>query len=175
MKFQKIFNFSAVLCLLGIVACTAKENAEQKIPVVTAFAHLAESAVVDSSSGQTVYIPVYSHIPTSEKEVLSLRALLSVRNTSDKESLIITQINYYDTNGKLLKKFLENPISLNNMATFEVEISTHDLSGGAGANFIVKWDSANKISAPIIETLMYGASGPQSYSFISRGQVVERH
>ncbi len=163
------------LLFFSIISCTKRTPAENQIPTPSAFSQIDESILNQSAHAETVYVPVYSHLTIGEKGILSLRAILSIRNTSDKESLILSKIEYYDTNGKLLKNYIQKPVQLEKMATMEVEISSLDLSGGSGANFVVKWNSTNKISSPIIESLMYGASGPQSFAFISRGQVIERH
>jgi hypothetical protein len=172
---MKIISLILLLQLATILSCTKTDSQKEQAPVASAFTKVDGSQVINSSKGQTVYVPIYSHIPVFNKEILSLRAILSVRNTSEKENLIISKIDYYDTNGKLLKAYLDQPISLAKMATYEVEISSLDVSGGTGANFIVKWDSTSEISSPIIESLMYGANGHHSYSFISRGQIVEKH
>lgn len=172
---MKILSLLLLFLVVTLLSCTKPDSQNDQAPVVSAYTKMDSSQVINSSKGQTVYIPIYSHIPVFNKEILSLRAILSVRNTSDKENLIIAKIDYYDTNGKLLKSYLDQPISLAKMATYEVEVSSLDISGGTGANFIVKWDSTKEISSPIIESLMYGANGHHSYSFISRGQIVEKH
>lgn len=172
---MKILSLIFLFTLATVMSCTKNESQKDQAPVVSAYSKIDSSQVINSSKGQTVYVPIYSHIPVFNKEILSLRAILSVRNTSEKENLIISKIDYYDTNGKLLKSYLDQPISLAKMATYEVEISSLDVSGGTGANFIVKWDATSEISSPIIESLMYGANGHHSYSFISRGQIVEKH
>jgi hypothetical protein len=174
-RFSQGFLWVLFIQFVFILGCTKRIPAEKQIPTPSAFSQVDESILNQSAHAETVYVPVYSHLAIGEKGILSLRAILSMRNTSDKESLILSKIEYYDTNGKLLKSYLQKPVQLEKMATMEVEISSLDLSGGSGANFVVKWSSTNKISSPIIETLMYGASGPQSFAFISRGQVIERH
>ncbi|MBL7671984.1 MAG: DUF3124 domain-containing protein [Bdellovibrionaceae bacterium] len=172
---MKILSLIFLLQLASLVSCTQSESQKNQAPVVSAYSKMDVSQIINSSKGQTVYVPIYSNIPVFNKQIFSLRAILSVRNTSEKENLIISQIDYYDTNGKLLKSYLDQPISLAKMATYEVEISSLDVRGGTGANFIVKWDATSEISSPIIESLMYGATGHHSYSFISRGQIVEKH
>lgn len=167
-----LISFTLIGSLFG---CSEKSNKNANIPTPSAYSSVEELSHLLEDKGQTVYVPVYSHIPAAPKTILSLHALLSVRNTSSTEKLIITSIEYFDTNGKLVKTYLKNAIQLNPMATYEVEISSLEVEGGTGANFIVKWNAEKSISSPIIESLMYGSSGMLSYSFISRGQVVERH
>lgn len=126
------------------------------------------------SKGQTVYVPVYSHIYSGDREhPFYLAATLSVRNTDPKHAITILSVDYYDSKGKLLRPYLENPIILNPLATTRYIIKESDKSGGSGANFIVKWKSDAKINAPIIESIMIGTKTQQGISFISRGRVIQ--
>jgi Protein of unknown function (DUF3124) len=126
------------------------------------------------SKGQTVYVPVYSHIYSGDREhPFYLAATLSVRNTDPKHAIAILSVDYYDSKGKLLRPYLENPIILKPLATTRYIIKESDKSGGSGANFIVKWKSDVKINAPIIESIMIGTKTQQGISFISRGRVIQ--
>ena len=126
------------------------------------------------SKGETIYVPVYSHIYSGDREhPFYLAATLSVRNTDPKHAITILSVDYYDSKGKLLRPYLENPIILKPLATTRYIIKESDKSGGSGANFIVKWKSDVKINAPIIESIMIGTKTQQGISFISRGRVIQ--
>ena len=126
------------------------------------------------SKGQTVYVPVYSHIYSGDREhPFYLAATLSVRNTDPKHAITVLSVDYYDSKGKLLRPYLENPINLKPLATTRYIIKESDKSGGSGANFIVKWKSDIKINAPIIESIMIGTKTQQGISFISRGRAIQ--
>lgn len=142
------------------------------------FAFNTESANAASerilSKGQTVYVPIYSHIYSGDREhPFYLAATLSVRNTDPKHAITILSVDYYDSKGKLLRPYLENPIIINPFATTRYIIKESDKSGGSGANFIVKWKSDAKINSPIIESIMIGTKTQQGISFISRGRVIQ--
>lgn len=125
------------------------------------------------SRGQTVYVPVYSNVFAGpRKRPLQLAATLSVRNTDPSAPLTITSIEYYDTAGKLLRRNLERPLALAPLATHYVHIEEKDESGGFGANFIVRWRSEREMNAPIIESVMIGATSGQGISFVSPGQEI---
>ena len=125
------------------------------------------------SDGQTVYVPVYSHIFSSNSErPFYLTVTLSIRNTNLNHSINILLVDYYDTRGKLLKKHLENPIGLEPMASVRYLVKESDRAGGSGANFLVKWKSDTKVNPPIIESVMIGTQSQQGVSFTSRGQVI---
>jgi len=125
--------------------------------------------------GQIVYVPIYSHIYHGDREdhPLDLTVTLSIRNTDPDYPITITSINYYDSEGKLLKGYLQNHLKLNPLASTRVIIQESDKSGGSGASFIVKWESKSNVTAPLIEAIMIGTKGQQGVSFTSHGQVIK--
>lgn len=126
------------------------------------------------SKGQTVYVPVYSHIYSGSKgHSFDLTVTLSIRNTNPKRPITISIVDYYNCDGKLQKRYIEQPIKLNALASHRFVIMESDRTGGSGANFIVKWKSEHKGNPPIIESIMIGTKSKQGISFTSRGQVIE--
>ena len=124
-------------------------------------------------TGQTVYVPIYSHIYSGDRErPFLLAATLSIRNTDPDQPITVTVIDYYDSDGKLLKKYLQKHLTLNPMASTRIVIKESDKSGGSGANFIVKWESKNRVTEPVIESIMIGTQVQQGISFTSRGQII---
>ena len=131
---------------------------------------------VKLSAGQTVYVALYSHIYSGNKEnPLYLAATLSVRNTSFEKPISILTVDYYDSAGKLLKKYLKEPAALGPMGSIRYVIPEAEKKGGSGANFIVKWVSDTPLTPPLIESIMIGTKSQQGISFTSRGQVIEEH
>ena len=128
---------------------------------------------IDLSKGQRVYVPAYSHIYSGNKEKpFLLTVILSIRNIDPKHLITITLIDYYETQGNLLKKFIDKPVALNPLESLRYVIPEKDKSGGSGANFIVEWHSDKPINRPIIESIMIGAQSSQGISFTSRGQEI---
>ncbi|MEA5509554.1 DUF3124 domain-containing protein [Crocosphaera sp. UHCC 0190] len=127
--------------------------------------------------GQTIYVPIYSHIYHINRQdnVINLAATLSIRNTDRLNPIIIKAISYYDTNGQLIKQYLENPVELKSLASTEVFIAGNDVTGGSGANFIVEWVAQNRVSEPIIEAVMISTASAQGISFISPGRVLKQY
>ncbi|MBE9010709.1 DUF3124 domain-containing protein [Pseudanabaenaceae cyanobacterium LEGE 13415] len=124
--------------------------------------------------GQTVYVPIYSHIYMVEPgRRMDLTATLSVRNTDLSQPIIVTAVNYYDTNGKLVRKYLEKPIELNALAAADFVVAEADRSGGSGASFIVEWVAQRNVSNPAIEAVMINTGGNQGISFVSQGRVIK--
>jgi hypothetical protein len=128
---------------------------------------------VTLSKGQTVYVPIYSHIYSGDRErPFYLAATLSIRNADPNYPITILAVDYYDSSGKLLKRHLEAPIQLKEMASTRYVVKESDKIGGSGASFIVKWKSDNSVNPPIIESIMIGTQSQQGISFTSRGQVI---
>ncbi|MCP4553679.1 MAG: DUF3124 domain-containing protein [Bacteroidetes bacterium] len=125
------------------------------------------------SMGQSVYVPVYSHIYHGDREKeFNLTATLSIRNTNLKKEIMLQSIDYFDSNGKLVKKYLDAPIVLKKFSTIRYIIKAKDKSGGSGAKFIVRWKSKKLSNAPLIEAIMISTQSGQGISFVSRGQAI---
>lgn len=124
--------------------------------------------------GQTIYVPVYSHIyHDNRQQILNLAATLSIRNTDLTNPIIITAVRYYNSDGKLVKQYLQQPIQLDALASSDFYISRSDTSGGLGANFIVEWVAQKTVSEPIVEAVMIATEFQQGVSFVSSGKVIK--
>lgn len=130
---------------------------------------------IKTVKAQTVYVPVYSHIyhGNRDKEPVDLAATLSIRNTDFENSITVNSVDYYDSDGILIKKHLDKNIVIKPMGSTRLIVKESDRSGGSGAKFIVKWESSIKVTEPVIETVMIGTQSQQGISFTSRGQVIK--
>ena len=125
------------------------------------------------ADGQTIYVPVYSHIYIGDREKpFLLTVTLSIRNIDQRHQIRITSVDYYETQGKLLKKHLDKPVTLNPLESIRYVIPERDKTGGSGANFIVEWKSDEFVNSPIVEAIMIGAQSQQGVSFSSRGKAI---
>jgi hypothetical protein len=125
------------------------------------------------SRGQSVYVPAYSHIYTGSREdPFLLTVTLSIRNIDPHLPLTVTLVDYYETQGKFLRRFVEKPVTLKPLESVRYIIPEKDKAGGSGANFIVEWNSGQPMNPPIVESVMIGAQSQQGISFTSRGQVI---
>ena len=125
------------------------------------------------SNGQTVYVPIYSHIYSGLKgRPFSLAATLSIRNTDARHAITLVSVKFYDSDGKLVKEYLDKPAELKAMASTRYILTEAETGGGSGANFLVQWKSKTKVNSPLIEGVMIGTRSGQGISFVSRGQVI---
>ena len=128
---------------------------------------------IDLSKGQTVYVPAYSHIYSGNREqVFLLTVTLSIRNVDMRNAITVTKVDYYETQGKLLRAYVNEPVTLKPLESTRYIVPQKDEAGGSGANFIVVWQAEKEVNPPIIETIMIGAQNQQGISFTSRGQAI---
>lgn len=122
------------------------------------------------SRGQTLYIPVYSHIYSGDREKpIDLAVTLSIRNTDPQQTITVTTVDYYNSEGHLIEHYLDRPIRLAPMATVRYVVKESDKAGGSGANFIVRWQAAAAANAPLTESIMISTASQLGISFASRG------
>jgi hypothetical protein len=132
------------------------------------------SAEVRLSKGQTLYVPVYSNIFSAPKKIpFNLATILSIRNTDMSNPVNILAADYYDTKGKIVRKYFQKPVTLAPLESTDIYIPEEDTTGGSGANFIVKWNSQKEVNAPIIEAVMIGMKSGQGISFVSPAQEIK--
>lgn len=135
---------------------------------------VATAAETERSWGQTVYVPVYSHIFFGDRGAeFNLATTLSIRNADPGHALSVISADYYDSGGRLIKKHLRAPVVLNPLASTEIFIPESDTSGGFGASFLVRWASEKAMIPPTVECLMIGARSGQGISFVSRSRVIQ--
>lgn len=125
------------------------------------------------SKGQMVYVPAYSHIYMGDREQPFLLAVtLSIRNTDPASSMTVSRVGYFDSEGRLLREYMERPLVIKPFSSTRIVIKESDAEGGSGASFHVRWHAEKAINQPIIESIMIGTKSQQGISFTSRGQVV---
>lgn len=128
------------------------------------------------SKGATVYVPIYSNVFTGPKQIpFQLASTLVVRNTDSRYPLTVMTVDYYDTDGKMLRSFIEKPVEVGPLATIYYYIREADKSGGSGANFIVRWEAGTAMNRPIIEGVMVGSQSGRGISYRSPGQEIDTH
>ena len=138
--------------------------------------HVCAAPDISLSNGQTVYVSVYTHIYSGLKgRPFQLGATLSIRNTDPKHPITLVSVKFYDTDGKLLKDYLDKPARLDALVSTRYVIKEGESGGGSGANFLVIWKSEKMVNPPIIEAIMIGTRSGQGISFVSPGQVIKQH
>ncbi len=127
---------------------------------------------IEIVDGQTVYVPVYSHIYADGGRPHLLETTLSIRNPDPTRAISIKSVKYFDTKGLLIKEYLDGKMRLGPLETTAFLVEKRDTSGGSGANFIVVWDAEKPVYEPLVEAIMVGFSENHSISFTSPGRAL---
>ena len=172
--FGALFSLVFITLVIMISIATQMEDIDEKLKYIPPQTKAAEIPSKAAVAGQMVYVPVYSHIYTKGGKPFLLEATLSIRNSDPKEDITIGSVRYYDTNGKLIRDYLEKPMLLKPLATAEFLVAQKEIEGGSGANFIVDWISDTKVNKPVIEAVMIGIEGQTSISFVRTGIAIEK-
>jgi hypothetical protein len=130
------------------------------------------------STGQTLYLPIYSHIWYGDPgrddapRMLLLSALVSIRNTDPNHGIRVTSAQYYDTDGRKLRQYVPVPVTIRPLGTHEVFIPKSDSAGGSGANFLISWDAGSPANPPVVEAVHAEVLGTRSLAFATSARPI---
>jgi len=169
-------NFYIVvsIIIISLVGCKTPEPNKEATTVQDELQALEidhKINVEDLALNDLIYVPIYSDVYADlQNPALPLSATLSIRNTDFKDSLFINRLEYFNTQGELVRDYLKGEIiGLPPMATINYVIEKEDDTGGAGANFIVSIHAKNNKIAPIIQAVMVHHSGNKGFAFTTDG------
>jgi len=149
------------------------------LAALTLFCAAARAEPPAKVAGGSVYAPVYSHLlhgnldGSGKPSQLLVSATLSVRNTDPRQSLTLQSVEYFSSDGKRIRGYLDQPRNLPPMAATEFFVELRDSAGGAGASFLVAWRADQAINPPLIETVHTYLAGAQSLVFVSPGRAIQ--
>jgi hypothetical protein len=132
------------------------------------------------SSGQSLYLPVYSHLyhgevnpKTGKPSETLVSTHVSIRNTDMKAAIRVVSARYYNTDGKLLREYLPAPRTIPPLGTYELFVPRSDSSGGSGANFIIDWNAERPVNSPLVEALHADIREARTLLFVTTGQPIQ--
>ncbi len=130
-------------------------------------------------SGQTLYLPIYSHVYHGDpgKDGKPAQTLVSthvsIRNTDPQTPIRLVSARYYDTGGKLVRSYLTATVTLAPLGTHEIFVPRTDTTGGSGANFLIAWTAETPVNPPIVEALHADIREARTLMFITTGQPIK--
>lgn len=130
-------------------------------------------------SGQTLYLPVYSHVYHGDpgKDGKPSQTLVSthvsIRNTDPQVAIRLVSARYYDTAGNLVRSYLAAPVTIPRLGTHEIFVPRADTAGGSGANFLLVWTAETAANPPIVEALHADIREARTLMFITTGQPIK--
>ena len=170
-------RFFKILVLLGVFIVFSCKEFDPNIETneMVSERHVSELVSNDNYDGpkQKVYVPVYSDIYNGSKlEKVLLTATLSIRNTSESDTLFLSRVAYFDTGGSLVRQYIDAPIFIKPLESIDYVIEQKDDLGGNGANFMIDWYATKPIK-PIFQCVMIGGLASRTFSFTTDGVAVE--
>jgi hypothetical protein len=120
----------------------------------------------------SVYVPAYSNIRGRTDRPGALATLLRIDNTSATKPLVLERIEYFDTGGKLVQRYVETPVAIKPFGAVQIFIPADDIRGGPASNFIVTWAGIAPMAEPVIEAVGFGKVDGAGYSFVSPGRPI---
>lgn len=172
-----------VLLVAGVlIACgpsaPSDQSAQQSWSHLDSLANANVSPPAQGSApklvrSQTLYVPAYSHIYyRNARREMNLATTLSIRNTSPESPIVLSAVEYYDSDGDRVRDYLDTARTLHPLASTYVVVDADDIRGGVGANFIVRWYASRSVHAPVVETVMITTESTQGISFRTGARVL---
>ncbi len=127
--------------------------------------------------GQTLYVPCYTSFmrgSQADSHAFEAKPTVFIHNTDQNNPINIVRMDFYNTNGKLVEKYLQQPRKLN--ANSAMRINVKELiegEEGSGAHFIIQWQAENKVVEPLVQTWFVGAVGNRGYSYTSPAKIIQ--
>ncbi len=123
--------------------------------------------------GQTLYVPVYSHVSVGDsRQPFGLAITLTFRNVDRERAVTLTSARYFDDKGRLIKDFASGPKAVGPLGSIDFFVAESNAEGGSSASFVVEWVAETPVSDPMVEAIMIGMRNQQGVSFTSTGRVV---
>ena len=98
--------------------------------------------------GQTIYVPSYTSFMGGRAPAYAFEAKPTIffHNTDQNHPISIVRLDFYNTDGKLVEKYLQQPLKLNPNSATRVNVKEL-LKGeeGSGAHFIIQWQADHKV------------------------------
>jgi Protein of unknown function (DUF3124) len=123
--------------------------------------------------GQTLYLPCSTSYVAGDHS-FNVKATAFIHNTDPNQAINIVKVDFYNTNGKLAERYLQQPLKLDPAAGTSIRVK-NPLAGqeGAVSHFIIQWQAETKVNEPIIWGLMLGSTGTRGYSFETRPRIIQ--
>ena len=164
---KSIYLFLALLIMIG---CEEQTDSSE-INTENWLKRKIDISQKDSLEYGKSYLSVYSQIYSfSQHEKYNLTGMISLRNTSDVDTIYLLKTEYFDTQGALLRTYFDTPIYLAPMETTEIIIDQMDVAGGTGSNFMFEWKIPLDCPEPLFEGVMISMQGTQGLSFTTQAK-----
>ena len=138
----------------------------------------AGQSLPSRSTGQTMYLPIYSHIwhgdrdRSGEPARTLMSVSVSIRNTDPVKAIRVVSAQYHDSEGKKLRAYVAAPRSIPPLGAYELFVPRSDDTGGSGANFVIRWESDTPASPPVVEGFHANLPAGRSIAFTTTARPI---
>lgn len=162
------------LTVLMLLSCNEKPKKTEPIHAENWAKRKIDIKKKDSLEYGKSYLSIYSQIYSiSQHKTHNLTAMVSLRNTSDTDTIYLLRAEYFDTHGAHVRTYFNHPIFLAPMETTDIIIDEKDVVGGTGSNFIFEWKIPKNCPEPLFEGVMNSTMGQQGLSFTTQAKRVK--
>ena len=133
-------------------------------------------AAGELSTGSTIFVPAYRsfyQIYGSARDSYALTSTAFLHNIDPKQTIEILSIEFFDSEGKLIKNLLEAPLLIKPRNSREITIQPRTQHEDCAAHLIVRWKSGQPANTPVVEVLMVGQVLNRGISFNTQGYEVK--
>lgn len=164
-----------ILGILAFLLIGCEGDSAEQPPLMTGSFQTVTGRDLRIVTGQTVYVPAYSEVFFGRENAnIELAITLAIHNTDLDAPIIIQSVRYYNTDGELVRDYIDDPVEVSPLATTGFLVEDRDQSGGWGANFVVEWVAEEPVYEPVIEAIMISTRGSTGISMISLGRVISQ-
>jgi hypothetical protein len=137
----------------------------------------ARLAAAEFSTGGTIFVPAYKgfyQIYGTTRDSYALTSTVFFHNIDPKQTIAMLTIDFFDSNGKLLKHLIENPLLIKPQNSKEITIQPRTQTDeDCATHLIVRWKSDKPANSPVVEVLMVGQVLNRGVSFLVQGYEVK--
>ncbi len=127
---------------------------------------------IDIESSNSYYLPIYSNLFIDEQiKDLALSINVSIRNSSLKDTIEVSKVNYIDIQGKRIKRFLKEKVMLSPLSTVFYKVDSNNFKKQKGGAFLIEINGIEEESKslPLINAVMVGEYSNKAFSFSTKG------
>ena len=172
-------KISIIFLLLVIaVSCNSKKQrnntVQQNLSEFDPQAYELKDNSMNLVRGQVLYMPIYSNIPHFMDSIeIDMSAFVAIHNTDFYHSIKLHKVEYFNSNGKLVRDFLPNKTKvLKPLETVDFYVPYQDKSG-TGANFLIEWKADSLVTEPLVESITINTKLQNTVAVLSHGKVIK--
>ena len=170
--FKNILYF---LFVCAVISCNNKKD-DPAIHYPSEQYEYISADTFKTTNKTTIYVPIYSHIYIlNGTRPINLAATLSIRSTDFSDSIFILKVDYFNSKGQLIKKYLNKTLLLKPMHSAEFVVEEFNTEGGAGAYFIINCSGTKSENNLLVQAIMVSQTRSLGITFKTEGIILNQN